>query len=274
MKKRLTEEQILQILRQAGGGGVVIRDLCREHGITEQTFFRWRRKYAGPASPQRGAEAACVNLGVVEESPLRRVPLAQRRARILDTAYQFFSEHGIHGDTRALAKACGVSQRMLYRAFPNKAALLDALYEVHVAGPVKAIWTDQLQDRSKPLEERLVAFCVDYYESILTTRWLRTVLSAALADMSMASDYFSEFVARLVHITMEEVAHEMKLAIPDDKNLMYEIGWMLYGAISHHAFRHQIYKIDVGVPVQTYIALQVRCFLAGVRAILPPVTVS
>jgi putative transposase len=36
MKKRFTEEQI--ILPQAEADGVVIRDLCRKHNITEQTF--------------------------------------------------------------------------------------------------------------------------------------------------------------------------------------------------------------------------------------------
>jgi len=45
MKKRFTEEQIIGILRQGEIDGVAIRDLCRKHNITEQTFFRWRNKY-------------------------------------------------------------------------------------------------------------------------------------------------------------------------------------------------------------------------------------
>lgn len=47
MKKRFTEEQIIGILRQADADGVVIRDLCKKHNITEQTFFRSRNKYHG-----------------------------------------------------------------------------------------------------------------------------------------------------------------------------------------------------------------------------------
>ena len=52
MKKRFTEEQVVAILRQADTDGVVIRDLCRKHNITEQTFFRWRNKYGGMSVPE------------------------------------------------------------------------------------------------------------------------------------------------------------------------------------------------------------------------------
>ena len=41
-----TEEQILATLRQAEGGTTVV-EVCRQVGITEQTFYTWKRKYAG-----------------------------------------------------------------------------------------------------------------------------------------------------------------------------------------------------------------------------------
>jgi putative transposase len=43
---RFTAEQIVGILHEAVAGGVV-RELCRKHGITETTFYRWRRQYGG-----------------------------------------------------------------------------------------------------------------------------------------------------------------------------------------------------------------------------------
>jgi putative transposase len=45
-KARFTEEQIIRILQEALVGRP-IRELCRQHGITETTFYRWRHKYGG-----------------------------------------------------------------------------------------------------------------------------------------------------------------------------------------------------------------------------------
>jgi putative transposase len=45
-RARFSEEQIIGILKAAEAGGN-IREVCREHNITEQTFYRWRRKYGG-----------------------------------------------------------------------------------------------------------------------------------------------------------------------------------------------------------------------------------
>jgi putative transposase len=65
MKKRFSEEQIIAFLREAEGSSS-IRDVCRKHNITEQTFFRWRNKYGGMEVPDvrklKGLAAENANL--------------------------------------------------------------------------------------------------------------------------------------------------------------------------------------------------------------------
>jgi putative transposase len=45
-KKGHSEEQILRALRQAESGRTV-KEICREHGISDATFYIWKKKYAG-----------------------------------------------------------------------------------------------------------------------------------------------------------------------------------------------------------------------------------
>ena len=45
-KSRFSEEQIIGLLKEAEAGRKV-SDLCREHGISEPTFYRWKSKYGG-----------------------------------------------------------------------------------------------------------------------------------------------------------------------------------------------------------------------------------
>ncbi len=46
MKKRFTEEQIAYALRQAESG-LSVPEISRKMGVTEQTFYRWKKRYAG-----------------------------------------------------------------------------------------------------------------------------------------------------------------------------------------------------------------------------------
>jgi len=45
-KSRFSEEQIIGLLKEAEAGRKVA-DVCREHGISEPTFYRWMSKYSG-----------------------------------------------------------------------------------------------------------------------------------------------------------------------------------------------------------------------------------
>ena len=45
-KSRFTETQIVAILKEADAG-LLVKDICRKHGISEPTYYNWKSKYGG-----------------------------------------------------------------------------------------------------------------------------------------------------------------------------------------------------------------------------------
>ncbi len=45
-KSRYTESQIFQILKEAESG-IPVPELCRKHGMSDASFYKWRAKYGG-----------------------------------------------------------------------------------------------------------------------------------------------------------------------------------------------------------------------------------
>jgi len=226
----------------------------------KSTLLKERRRLS-VASKKRGKNRA---------TP--RLPHAIRRAQILSQAAEFFAEFGLTAQTRALAAVCGISQRLLYRFFPNKSALIEEIYKTEIAGPFKAVWFAELCNRSTPIEERLSNFYREYYDQVLTQRWLRLFLYASLADIRMAPAYSSTIVTHTIEVIVQESAHELGLALPQEKALCHELGWALHGAISHLAIRRRIYSNINPSQVTAVIPMYVRVFLAGLQGTLAPIS--
>jgi putative transposase len=51
-KKRYSAEQIVQILREAEKGASSIGDFCKRYGVSEPTFYRWRKVYGNMRVPE------------------------------------------------------------------------------------------------------------------------------------------------------------------------------------------------------------------------------
>lgn len=219
---------------------------------------------SGRGARARSEGAAAGEAGAPPELR-KRLPFAERRRRILDEAAAFFAEYGLTAQTRHLAEACGISQRLLYRFFPTKAALIREVYDDAILGPFKAVWLAQLRDRSQPMEVRLTAFYQDYCRTVLTRRWLRLFLYSSLAEGEMAPSYISTIVNQLTEAIVEETAAEQEVAPPGDSALVHEVGWVLHGTISHLLIRRHLYQASQEIELDRLIALHVRSFLAGFR---------
>lgn len=51
MKKRYTDQQIAYALRETETG-TSVAEICRKMGISEQTFYNWKKKYSGMGVPE------------------------------------------------------------------------------------------------------------------------------------------------------------------------------------------------------------------------------
>ena len=72
-RKRFTKEQLIGVLKQAEAGAKTAQ-LCRQVGITQQTFWRWKAKYGGVKVSDARTPFSVVSLDNSRAS-LRTVPL-------------------------------------------------------------------------------------------------------------------------------------------------------------------------------------------------------
>jgi AcrR family transcriptional regulator len=219
---------------------------------------------SGTSRPKKAGEKTGKAKG--KTAVVARMAPADRKAMILARATEFFAEYGLTAQTRPLAAACGVAQRLLYRYFPSKAALLDEVYQQGIVAPFKAVWLVRLKDRSQPFEQRLAEFYRHYYADVLTRKWLRLFLYASLAEVRMAPDYIVAIILEMLETIVEEAAHDQGVELPRDKALLHEIGWVLHGAVSHFAIRRHLYSASRQISEDRVLALQMRVFLAGFAA--------
>ena len=52
-KSRFTETEIIAILKEADSG-MLVKDICRKHGISDTTYYNWKSKYGGMSAWQHG----------------------------------------------------------------------------------------------------------------------------------------------------------------------------------------------------------------------------
>ncbi|MSO81210.1 MAG: TetR/AcrR family transcriptional regulator [Alphaproteobacteria bacterium] len=203
-------------------------------------------------------------------TPRRHLRYDDRRAQILEKAILFFSEYGLTGQTRHLAVACGVSQRLLYRYFTNKAALLDEVYREAIAKPFDEAWLTDLGDAAVPLHNRLRQFYARYSGSVLQRRWLRLFLYSALAENPMPSAYADSIVNLMLDVVVRIAARDLGAALPQDVAEVRRLGWTLHGAIVLGGIRRHIYRIIDDAAWQRESECAIDTFLAALPVMCRP----
>jgi AcrR family transcriptional regulator len=217
----------------------------------------------GGSTPKLAANSAAKPARV--RAPRR--PALQRREEFVTQAAEFFARAGFSGSTRALADELGVRQALLYRYFPSKDALVEAVFSRVFAERWGEDFASILSDREKPLEERLTAVYRAYAardHGLALRLYVRAALDGHPVPQRRGAGVTDQIVAPLV----EELRHEARLPdlarTPMLRNER-EMVMMLHASIVFHGIREHIYRLPVAAERDEVIQLYCATFLAGAR---------
>lgn len=206
------------------------------------------------------------------ETPRRRLAAVAREKAIAEAAVQFFAEVGFDGDTRELARRVGVTQSLIFKYFPSKAALIERVYQEVYVGRWNPYWELIITDRRVPLEERLIRLYTDYARTALTRDWVRLFMFSGLKGEAINQRYLQFLRNRVLEPVATELRAELNLPTPQDVPLSeaeIELVWGINARIFYFGQRRWIFNVPLEADLDQLIELTIRHFLAGARSVLP-----
>ena len=222
---------------------------------------------------------------VVGKSIRRRLTPSDRERQIVAGAVSFFSEHGLNGQLRDLARQLGITHTLLYHYFPTKQALIERVYTDMFEGRWKPEWALLLDDKKLDIETKLTRFYCDYAKVILQADWVRIFVFSGLTDRYITGKYFAllreKLFPRLVRETRKyrgvvsrskPTARELELVLGLHGNIFYMgIRRWIYGHAMHDG--QSMVKSD---DIKQYIDDKVLAYLLSVGPVLDrkPITLK
>jgi len=169
----------------------------------------------------------------------QRLAPHERREQILAGAEDFFAEAGLEGNTRQLAQRLGVTQSLIFKYFPTKEDLIEAVYERVYLDRLSEDWPQRLTDRSQPLRQRLLAFYTEYSSLIFERNWMRIFMFSGLAGAPLNRRYLEHLSEVILHPLLEET----RVLCRAGHDPSMEDIWSLHGGIVYIGIRQHIYNM-------------------------------
>jgi AcrR family transcriptional regulator len=207
--------------------------------------------------------------------------MAQRRSRlrrddrermILEEAIRFFCEHGLDGQTRALADRLNITQPLIYRYFPDKEALVARVFDELLARRWDPAWARLIADSSRPLAERLHQFVIEYGRALCQDGWMRLIVSAGMKNC----DYDARFLGRVRDDVVMPLcaAARAEFGLPGAYDQPYlpaelEAAWGVHGRLFFVALREWLHRAEAADAIEQMAAGVVAGFMAAARVALP-----
>ena len=205
---------------------------------------------------------------VKRQAKRRRLAPKVREQQIVEEAIQFFAEVGFTGRTRELAKRIGITQPLLYRYFPTKEELIDRVFDEVFIRPLDRNWAERIVDRSKPLDERLKAFYLDYAKTVHRYEWIRIYMFSGLMGNPVNRRYIRMIEDEFLKPICAEVRHHCNLPsaeVVPIKDMELEQFWILHGGLFYYAVRKNIFHSRVDNDYPKVVTMAIQIFLEGIK---------
>jgi AcrR family transcriptional regulator len=223
-----------------------------------------------PAIRKNPARAATT----AHAAPRRRLLPLERERLIVDGAVRFFSEHGLDGQLRDLARKLDVTHTLLYHYFPTKQALIERVYSELFEGRWRPEWEELLDDRRLDIETRLTRFYLGYAAVILQRDWIRIFVFSGLSDRYITDRYFTMLHDKLFPRLVREsrkyrgVANRGKPTLRELELVMGLHGGIFYMGMRRWVYGQTIDGTQAGVLDETFIRDRVRSYLLSLDEVL------
>ncbi len=194
-----------------------------------------------------------------------------RTRMILEAATNYFAEHGFTAQIKDLAQQIGVSEALIFRYFGTKQNLIEEVYHSVFLERWSGEWEIGLQDRSRPLRDRLEAFYLSYLEAVDDPRWIRVSVLAGLAGHDIIKRYVQTHVDHLLEAITRELSAEWKVPEREgDTTPDLELAWHLHSTFIYFLIRKHIHRVRVSDDRAKLVSQVVENFLEGCRSSLKP----
>nr|WP_316641797.1 TetR/AcrR family transcriptional regulator [uncultured Roseateles sp.] len=204
----------------------------------------------------------------------KRLSTAEREQQIVQGAIRFFSDRGLDGQLRDLAKNIGVTHALLYHYFPTKQALIDRVYVELFEGLWKPEWEQILDDPALDAYTKFTRFYCDYAKAIFQRDFVRILVFSGLSDRYIPDRFFVLLRERLFPRLIRETRRHcgvVSRAKPSARELELLMG--LHGGIFYIGLRRWVYEqavhgAEASEHDETYICDRVQGYLLSVNDVL------
>ncbi len=205
-------------------------------------------------------------------TPRRRLKREDRDREIAQAAVAFFAEVGFDGDTRELARRMGVTQSLIFRYFPSKAALIERVYQEVYVGRWNSYWESIIADRNIPLKTRLLRFYKDYARVALTYDWVRIFMFSGLRGENINTRYLEFLRSRVLEPIAKELRVELGLPSVEEVPLTeeeIELIWGINARVFYLGQRLWIFNAPLKLDIDQIIDQTITSYLAGAKLTIP-----